>query len=376
MGDLASSFQALLAVTGLPAWRLGLWTSVFLGIACLLTGFSVAHIHAGFRPIRRCFGAIVVLSLSMALTQFVLAYLEHWILASFAAGMVGLGLSLLGARLARTADSTFLGLFPMWPPPWERRTPHRTTLLEGEQAMGFQLAFSAYYALIGIVAAATLIPPLHDTLNAVHLTVGFPQTVTALGWVTAPSSQSLSVFGHPGALLLYTGAVACALYHWTGHCPPGEWRRILARTVHQAVPTSLAILWMVIMAMVMSYSGMTFLLARGIIAVAGGAYPFLSPVVGLLGCFVTGSNTNSNVLFGALQRDIAVLLDRDPAILAALQTAGGALGSMIAPAKVLVACATAGLQGKEGEVMREAMKYCLPMIALIGALGWVIVALQ
>jgi L-lactate permease len=43
---------------------------------------------------------------------------------------------------------------------------------------------------------------------------------------------------------------------------------------------------------------------------------------------------------------------------------------MIAPAKVLVVCATAGLQGKEGEVMRVAMKYCLPLTLLMGVLGW------
>jgi len=68
MGDLASSFQALLAVTGLPAFEVGLWTSAFLGVSCVATGFSVAHLHAGLIPIRRCLGAILTLSLSMALT--------------------------------------------------------------------------------------------------------------------------------------------------------------------------------------------------------------------------------------------------------------------------------------------------------------------
>ncbi len=372
MGDLASSFQALLAVTGLPGWRLGLWTAAFLGLACVLTGFSVAHIHAGWRPIRRCFGAILLLSLSMALTQFLLAYFEHWILSSFAAGMVGLGASLLGARMTRSRTSSLLGLFPEWPARWERRTPHREVALAGDAEMGFHLAFSAYYALIAIVAAATLLPPLHRALNAVHPTLHFAGTATALGWVTPASQQGISLFGHPGALLLYAAAAACLIYRATGHCPAGELRRVARKTVAQGLPTSLAILGMVAMAMIMSYAGMTFLLARGVIAVAGAAYPLLSPVVGVLGCFVTGSNTNSNVLFGALQRDIAVLLHRDPAILAALQTTGGALGSMIAPAKVLVACSTAGLQGKEGEVMREALKYCLPMTALMGVLGWIV----
>jgi lactate permease len=69
---------------------------------------------------------------------------------------------------------------------------------------------------------------------------------------------------------------------------------------------------------------------------------------------------------------VAVLLRENPAVMAALQTSGGALGSMIAPAKVLVGCATAGLRGNEGEVMRLTLRYCLPMVFLTGLLGWLI----
>ena len=375
MGDLASSFQALLAVTELPARALGLWTAIFLGIACVATGFCVAHMHAGFRPIRRCLGAIVVLGLSMAMTQLILAYLEYWILASFGAGMVGLAVSLLLARLSRGEHPTWIGLFPAWPSPWGRRTPHRDIPAEFTKGeMGFHLAFSAYYVLVLIVTAATLIPPLHLVLKSVEPVFRFPRTVTALGWETEASHYALSIFGHPGAFLVYTAAVAWGIYRATGHWAKGEWRVVLRRTVAEGVPTSIGVLCMVVMAMVMSYSGMTVLLARGTIGVAGGVYPVLSPLVGLLGCFMTGSNVNSNVLFGALQRDIAVLLGKNPAVIAALQTTGGALGSMIAPAKVLVACATAGLQGKEGEVMALVLRYCLPMTLIIGLLGWVLLS--
>jgi len=118
------------------------------------------------------------------------------------------------------------------------------------------------------------------------------------------------------------------------------------------------------------------LLAHGFIAVAGQAFPIVSPFIGLLGCFITGSNTNANFLFGALQRDVAILLRESPAITAALQTTGASLGSMIAPAKVLVVCATAGLQGKEGDVMRVALKYCIPMTLLMGLLGWFAILMQ
>jgi L-lactate permease len=75
------------------------------------------------------------------------------------------------------------------------------------------------------------------------------------------------------------------------------------------------------------------------------------------------------ILFGARQRDVAMLPRGSPAITTALQTTGASLGSVFALPKVLIACATAGLERREGEVMRVARKYCLPMTFLMGLLG-------
>jgi len=371
MGTLSSSFQALVTVTGYSGRVLGPWCAGFLGVACVLSGFAVAHIHAGLRPIRRCFGAILVLSLSMAAVQFGLAYFEYYMLAGFGAGMAGLGLSLVGARFAQAIPRSYGGLLPTWPAPGGRRTPHRAVALRpGAGGMGFHLGFAAYYAVIAVVIAATLIPGAPAVLDILHLGIPFPRTVTSLGFVTHGSTHSISVLQHAGTYLVVSAFVAWAIYRATGHLKSGGWGLVVRLTVKQAIPTTLAVLLMVIMAMIMSYTGMTRLLAHGLIAVAGRAFPIFSPFIGLLGCFVTGSNTNANVLFGALQRDVAILLRGSPAITAALQTTGASLGSMIAPAKVLIACATAGLQGREGEVMRVALKYCLPMTLLMGLLGW------
>src|SRR5439155_554024 len=83
----------LRAVTGLPPRQLGIWIAALLGIASVATGFAVAHVHAGTRPYRRAFGAILVLGVAMGGTQLLLALSQHWIIASFGAGMVGLVVS-------------------------------------------------------------------------------------------------------------------------------------------------------------------------------------------------------------------------------------------------------------------------------------------
>jgi lactate permease len=99
----------------------------------------------------------------------------------------------------------------------------------------------------------------------------------------------------------------------------------------------------------------------------------VSPLVGILGAFATGSNNNSNVLFAPLQKSAALLLAIDPRLLISAQTAGGALGSMLAPAKIIVGCSTVGLNGREGEVLRKTLAYGLVIGLCLGGLAWVLV---
>ena len=88
---------------------------------------------------------------------------------------------------------------------------------------------------------------------------------------------------------------------------------------------------------------------------------------------MTGSNTNSNVVFGALQLRTAKLLALAPAIILAAQTAGAGLASVVAPAKVVVGASTAGLTGHEGELMRKMLGYVALLVLLMGVLTLVAV---
>jgi lactate permease len=118
---------------------------------------------------------------------------------------------------------------------------------------------------------------------------------------------------------------------------------------------------------------MTHILARGLAEVAGPLYPLVSPFIGLLGAFMTGSNTNSNVVFAPLQQQAAGLLQIGVLVILGAQTTGGSLGSMIAPAKLIVGCTTAGLAGQEGGVLKRTLLPGLLITAVIGALAWVAV---
>ncbi|MCP5762504.1 L-lactate permease, partial [Klebsiella pneumoniae] len=78
----------------------------------------------------------------------------------------------------------------------------------------------------------------------------------------------------------------------------------------------------VALATVMDLSGIISTLAQSIVDLTGSSYVFLAPVIGALGTFVTGSDTNSNILFGKLQTIAVTELDIDPNWLAAANTSG------------------------------------------------------
>ncbi len=358
-GDMASSFQALIAVTGLSGEYLAHWASVFLGVTVFLCGLAVVHVYGGFAAVRRSLIAIVVIGSVMAATQYVLAVSGLWTLAGFVAGMVGIVASILVTRL------------PMY-----RRSEGDTGEAppDGPQ-MSLTFALSAYIILIAIVAPAEIIGPLHEFLGSVKLSLMFPEITTGQGWVNAAGfGKKISIFGHAGALLLYTSVLSYFVYASRGYYKSGALGRIWAKTVKSGVSTSIGIVSMVCFALMMSQSGMTNLLAEGISTVFGKAYPLFAGAIGTLGAFMTGSNTNSNVVFAQLQMSTAEIAALSVPVILAAQTTGGSIGSMLAPAKILVGCSTVGLAGKEGPVLARTITYGLIMTAIIGVLAFIYAA--
>ena len=176
------------------------------------------------------------------------------------------------------------------------------------------------------------------------------------------------MFRHAGALLTYASILAYLIYRRAGLYRPGATRRIVMGTVQRVMSSSVSIASMVAMAVIMENAGMTETLARGLAVGMGAVFPLVAPWIGALGAFMTGSNTNSNVVFGALQMRTANLLGYNVALILAAQTAGAALASVMAPTKVVVGASTAGMAGREGDVMRKLLVYAVPMVLLISGL--------
>ena len=359
-GSLATSFQSLLAVTGLPGEMLAPAAAVVLGIASFGCGMMVAYVGAGWKGLWHSLPAVLMLGTTMSIVQYFLVTNGMWTLGATGAGLVGLIVSVLITRLPFYHGNMM-------------ESKNKTISTNGQPSL--LISVSAYIILIVLTFITKLVPAIGDFLGQVQIILKFPEITTALGWVTpAEVGRKINVFGHPGAVLLYTSLIAYFVYARSGNYKHGAPARILKKMSRSAVKSSLGILAMVGMALMMAHSGMTYILAQGLSEGFGQTmYPVVSPFIGALGAFITGSNNNSNVLFGVLQMNTAQLLGLSTTLILAAQTAGGSLGSIMAPAKVIVGCSTVGLNDREGEVIGRMLIYGVLLLLLVAVVTTVLV---
>ena len=115
-------------------------------------------------------------------------------------------------------------------------------------------------------------------------------------------------------------------------------------------------------------------IARGLARLFGQAYPLVSPLIGALGAFVSGSHTVSNLMFYGLQLDTAFFLGIPAIVIMLGQTSGASMGNMVAIHNAVSISATTGATGSEGKMISAAfvpfilccLLYSAIMFALIG----------
>lgn len=350
-GSMASSFQTLLAATGLSGQYLAPGAAILLGITVPVCGVLVAFIAGGWKGVKETLFIILLLSPVLAFGQYAMATSGFWIVAVTLPSLLALGIAfIIGTIKTKRNETKTSTAFPNY-----------KKLL---------LSVLPYFILILITLTVELWQPLGSVLDKVKVGLTFPEIKTALGWITeSGAGRSISLFGHPGALILYASVISYFIFHRSGLLNKDQVKNIFQKTYKSATQSSLAIFEMVGIATLMTHTGMTNTLAVGIsAAISQQFYPLVSPFIGALGAFITGSNNNSNVLFAALQMRTAELLKLDIPMILGAQTAGGSVGSVLSPAKVIVGCSTVGLSGKEGQVMGK--------LLLIGLIPIIVIAIS
>ena len=336
---MALAFRALADITHTDQAALFPDTAILLGITILLTGLASAWILGQLKHWRK----VILLGLIVAATLAVTGLIGLISISSYIAAIVGV---LAGILLGRK------------PANWKPIKEKNEFLLSGVLTYGF---------LIAAIMAVTLIKPVNTFLAQFTWTLAFPAATSRLGFTTPAGNGYLFRFLlHPGTFILLTSVVSLFLFPRIKGYQVGKAGIALKRTLKSVIPPTLGTLFMIGLATLMEHTGMSLQLAQGVSNLVGSVYPLFAALIGMAGTFVTGSNTNSNVLFGILQKNVAELLKLSPLVILSAQTVGGALGSMIAPAKLAIGSSTTAVKGQEGEILRGTLPIALVSVMIVG----------
>ncbi len=227
-------------------------------------------------------------------------------------------------------------------------------------------AYAPYLIIIVVFVLATRIPaitgvaptkpgPNGTGLEAATWIYNWPglHIVSDTGKAVATTFK-LNILSAAGTLLLISGLLTLPVLK----VGVGAALRTYGRSLAQLKFAILTVMAVLALGFVMNESGQTTTLGLWL-AGAGGVFALLSPILGWLGVAVTGSDTSSNSLFGALQISAAQSVHLPPVLLAAANSSGGVLGKMISPQNLAIAAGAVGLEGKEGEIFRRVLVWSL-----------------
>jgi len=240
---------------------------------------------------------------------------------------------------------------------------YKDTASKNVEKIPFKKAVIAWLPFILVFVFIILTSPLFPAINK-----GLSQIQTTLYIYTGAHAKPFTFLwlATPGTLIIIAtfigGLIQGAKF--------SEIVSVLVKTIKQMSKSAITIIAIVAMAKIMGYSGMIKSIAVVLVAVTGSYYPLISPIIGALGTFVTGSDTSSNVLFGGLQVEVAKTLGLNPYWLAAANTGGATAGKMISPQSIAVATAATGLVGAEGKILNATIKFCIVYVIVLGIMAY------
>jgi len=352
-GTLAVAWEQLVAQTGLSGGQLretAFYACMFLWFWNFVSGMAVCWFYGKRQGIRKGWPAVVLISLIQGGGQVVLGQFNATLACFIPSCLAFAAIPLLG-RMKR----------------------YRSDGQKGEEKYGetFMDTFSMlfpYLLLTGITVGILLTPPVKHFLEQWTISFSFPETRTGYGIINPGVRRysSLMPFTHAGMFLLLTAVSSYGYYCFRGFIGKGKGGILMARSLKKTSVPAVSVICFIALSRVMSGSGQTQVLARGISFVMGEFYVVFAPIVGMTGSFMTSSTMSSNVLFGSFQMMTAKLLCVNiPAVLGA-QTAGASIGNAIAPSSVVLGLTTIDAPVKEGMILKKVFPMCLGCAVILG----------
>lgn len=360
-GFNAAAFDAsVIRVTAILHTCVGVF--VPLMALCMMTKFFGKE--RSIKPALQAAPFALFAGAAFVIPHLILAFLVGAEFPSLLGALIGLIVTVTAARKG------FLTPKDTWDFPESQQIDLRAAVPE-EAVTGRKLSpIMAWlpYGLIALILVASRIPAFGLTPFMKGTVLSFKNLLSVDGL-----HYDLQYLWLPGTVFIFISFVTVLLHRMTGKSVV----KVLGGTSKQVYGAVIAMLFGVAMVQLMLNSGinnsglngMMSLIASSAADAFKGCYLLIAPLIGVLGAFVSGSNTISNMLFASMQFETALLLNLSPVLIVALQCVGGGIGNMICINNIVAACSTVGVSSKEGELVRRDLIPCI-----LYSIGVVIVA--
>jgi lactate permease len=358
-GALGIPIVALAGVTGLDVSQLSAMVGRQLPfLSFILPAYLVWTIERG-KGLRRTWPAALVAGSTFALAQFLASNLWGPYAVDVIAASVSIAVLVTFLHVWSTGRAA-QGLLGNQSPVLADASTE-PSILSLKQAVAAWLPWAllsvvmvlwSFLKLFQMGQVTIPIPSLH---NGVFITL-YQKPYSAL--------YSFQTLG-PGTAVLATTVLTALCFGVRGRV---FWKAG-SKTLRQLRIPGLTVIVIVGLAYLYNYSGMAFTLGAAVARV-GPAFPLVSSYLGWVACFLSGSDTASNLLFGNLQVAAAHQLHLSPVLMAATNSSGAVAGKMISPQNIAVGVTTVGLIGQEGKILRSTFWHSVLLVAMLGFLAF------
>lgn len=364
-------------------------TGQLTSMLCLVVPFLLLAVMDGKKGVKECWPFGLVVGVTFGIVKWIVSATPLYNLTELIAAVVSVGVAIVFTRIWRPQGAAeAVGRIGQ---PVDRELETAEVKVEAADTSGLTggRIFMALvpYLLVIVVFGIAAIPAVKDFLKAGDVSFAWPglsELMDTAGKASAHQKFTFQWASTPGILLAVVALLTAAIYRVSLKDALKElWVNVVKMKF-----AMLTIGSVVALAYVMGDSGQTLALGM-FIAGAGAIYPFLAPVLGWIGTYVTGSDTSANILFSGLQSSVGEQIGNGSMLgvegmrqlLVGANASGGVVGKMISPQSLAIAASAIGLAGSESAILRRTIAWSFILLFLLcllaglmstPVLGWMV----
>ena len=356
-------------------------TGRLTAILCLVVPFLLLAVMDGKKGIKECWPFGLVVGVTFGIVKWIVSATPLYTLTELIAALVSVAVAIAFTRIWKPkGDAEIVARIGRPVDPELETETAKTEAADTSNLTGNKIFMALVpYLMVIVVFGIAAIPAVKNFFVSLDGSgkagwarfrwPGLSEMLSASG---APASHQTFAFqwaSTPGILLALVAILTALVYKVSMKDAFKE----LWVNVKKMKFAMLTIGAVVALAYVMGDSGQTFALGK-FISGAGVIYPFLAPVLGWIGTYVTGSDTSANILFSGLQSNVGQEIGGGTAtltvesmrqLLVGSNAAGGVVGKMISPQSLAIASSAIGLAGSESAILRRIIAWSFILLFLL-----------